>query len=107
MIKILNYFLKRLYRFNTLIVYYNEIKKIKNFLNSKAKTLCFVFDLSCTPLRVGNFIVTVALTRFFLLKRKKVKYYIINDKLLKTYARLNKNKKKEYLSNFKKIIKIF
>ena len=92
MIKVLNYLLKHLRRFNTLIVYYNEIQKIKNFLNSKAKTLYFVFDLSCTPLRIGNFIVTVALTRFFLLKGKKVKYYVINNKLLKTYARLNSEK---------------
>ena len=49
----------------------------------------------------------VALARYFLLKKKKIKFFIIDERRLELYKKMPRKKVNEYFLNFKKIFNIF
>mgnify|MGYP001067335029 FL=1 len=53
--RFLNYILKNIIRIKSKFIYSQELKNIKKFINSKSDEIYFVFDLSSSHIRIGNY----------------------------------------------------
>ena len=82
-------------------------KEIKSLKETEKKTVVVVYDCNCSPPTLGDFFCTMMMARFFLLKKKKVKFYIVKDKVRReNWRRLKRNNYKKKISEFKKLAKI-
>ena len=83
-----------------------ELRKVKTFINSSKKNIIFVFDLSCSGIRIGHMILYAFLGRYFYYKKKKVFFIITgNHKHNKYFSRYNKKELQYYINIFKLLIK--
>lgn len=81
-----------------------EIKKLKE---TEKKTMVVVYDCHCSPPTLGDFFCTMMMARFFLLKKKKVKFYIVQDNVRKeNWKRLKKKNYKKKIREFENLAKI-
>ena len=83
-----------------------ELRKAETFVNSSKKNIIFVFDLSCSGIRIGHMLLYVFLGRYFYYKKKKVFFIITgNYKHNKHFSYYNKKEFQYYMDIFKLLIK--
>lgn len=105
-LRIINFHIIRTIRLINFLNYNIEYLKINVFLK-REKIFNLVYDLKCQSLAIGNFAIQLFLARYFSLKKKKIRIFIINDVIRSDHDFRLDEKKKIYYDQFIQLTNLY